>query len=144
MWIQKLSSCCSFLKCGNVFCQWRSVLEKSVFMIVTFLWSLPPCNENIIWFWCFVFEPFNNYIYTGFELIHKEPMFILLPAIPSTSWGSFPSRSVLNSSLLNTWPHTDHAEGLNFPVIQVVPNQQLCCTIYLELLWMFLVSFISR
>lgn len=89
-------------------------------------------------------EPFNNCIYTVFELVHKEPMFILLPAIPTTSWGSFPSISVLYSSLLNAWPHTDHAEALSFPVIQMVPNQQPCYTIYLELLRMFLVNLISR
>lgn len=141
MWIKKLSSCCCFLKYSNVFSQWRAVHEKSVLMILTFLWSLAPCNENIILFWWFVLEPFNNYIYTVFELI---PMFILLPAIPATSWGNVPSISVLNSSLLNTWPHTDHAEVLSFPVIQMVPNQHPCCAIYLELLWMFLVDLISR
>jgi len=33
--------------------------------------------------------------------MHKEPMFILLSAISTTSWGSFPFISVLYSSLLN-------------------------------------------
>lgn len=136
-----MSSCYCFLKCSNVICLWRSVHEKSVLMILTFFWSLVPCNENIILFWWFVLEPFNNCIYTIFELI---PMFFLLPAIPATSWGSFPSISVLNSSLLNTWPYTDHAEALSFPIIQMVPSQQPCCTIYLELLWIFLVKFTSR
>lgn len=87
-------------------------------------------------------EPFNNYI-KNFELTYAQGTH-LLSAIPTTSWGNFPSISVSYSSLLYAWPHTDRAEILDSPLIQMVLNQQSCYVIYLELLWMFLLNFTSR